>query len=383
MSSPTKTQLLGGAFQDSEGNVLELGYLTFRLNQDSEVAGLQICSGIEITIQLDTAGNVASSSSTPPAIDQYIWATDVLNPVNAYYTVTGYTAEGQPAWGPNNQQISSGGVGGGTFNLSSWIPNQVISWTPSLQSGTAVQINGVPLSSTTLANFENSGTVTFTDEGGGVIEASAPTPNCLPQPDAAQFASWTAALPGLGEYNLIAPTFNDSISFGYPSYPIPYSTAPTASSPAFITTLAGIWFGLLWINLGRDANFKTRLSLTAPGNSTVYWGLCSENYIDPTQEGGNILAITYQNSGNFQLVSCIDGVSTYFDTGIAPTVGQWYAVWIKVRSGVATLFVDDVPVATASVLPAANLALCWCTKQGLGSTLTSSMAYMYADNATL
>jgi hypothetical protein len=369
----TKVELTGGKFQDAEGNILALGYLKMRLSQDSEVNDSMIASGVEITINLDASGNAVAG--------QYVWGNDVLLPINSYYTVTGYTAQGQPAWGPNNQQI----VGTGTFDLGSWIPNQVISWVPSVQAGTAVQVNGTALSSPSVANFENTSTVIFTDAGAGVIEAtaSAPTPNCLPQPDAAQFALWTSNLPDLGAYQLISPTLNDAITFGYGGYPIPYCTAPTASGPAFITTIAGLWFGLPWINLGRDANFKTRLSLTASGNSTVYWGLCSENYIDPTQFNGNILAITYQNSGNLQLVSCIAGVSTYFDTGITPVVGQWYMVWIQVRSGVATLFVDGVSVATASVLPTANLALCWCTKQGYGSTLTSSMAYMYADNATL
>jgi hypothetical protein len=156
-----KVQLSGGGFQDSEGNVLALGYLKFRLSQDEEVNGLQICSGVEITINLDASGNVVAG--------QYIWGNDVLSPINSYYTVTGYTAAGQPAWGPNNQQV----VGTGTFNLGTWVPNQVISWLPSMQSGTSVQVEGVPLSSSTIADFVNSGNVTFTDIGGGQIEATA------------------------------------------------------------------------------------------------------------------------------------------------------------------------------------------------------------------
>ena len=119
----TKTQLLGGAFQDSEGNPLSLGYLKMKLSQDASVSGVgNICSGIEITIQLDVNGNVVAS----PA--QSVWANTggVLSPINTYYHVTGYTAAGQRAWGPNNQQVAAGA----TFNLSSWVPNSVISWFP-------------------------------------------------------------------------------------------------------------------------------------------------------------------------------------------------------------------------------------------------------------
>jgi hypothetical protein len=115
MSSPCT--ITGGAFQDSEGNVLALGYLTFRLSQDASVNDSNICSGVEIRIALDSSGNVVGGSS--------IWGNDVLSPVNTFYRVTGYTAKGQPAWGPNNQQIV-----GSSFDLGSWIPNQVISWTP-------------------------------------------------------------------------------------------------------------------------------------------------------------------------------------------------------------------------------------------------------------
>ena len=116
MSSPCT--ITGGSFQDSEGNVLALGYLTFRLSQDASVNTSNICSGVEIRIALDSSGNVVGGSS--------IWGNDVLFPPNTYYRVTGFTAEGQPVWGPNNQQVA-----GSTFDLGTWIPNQVISWVPS------------------------------------------------------------------------------------------------------------------------------------------------------------------------------------------------------------------------------------------------------------
>src|SRR5271166_602074 len=109
MMPATKTQLIGGSFEDAAGNLLANGYLKMRLNQDGNVASVgNVCAGIEITIQLDSAGNVASSSSTPTAPDQFVWANDVILPVNSFYKVTGYAANGQPAFGPNNQQVVSG-----------------------------------------------------------------------------------------------------------------------------------------------------------------------------------------------------------------------------------------------------------------------------------
>ncbi len=121
----TPTQLIGGKFQDSIGNALALGTLKFKLNADNSVSGVSLVSaGIEVTINLDSSGSV--DTVTP----QKIWATDVMSVPNAFYTVTGYTAQGQPAWGPNVHQVTSGGLGGGTFDVGTWVPNQVFSWTP-------------------------------------------------------------------------------------------------------------------------------------------------------------------------------------------------------------------------------------------------------------
>lgn len=115
MSTPCT--LTGGSFQDAEGNLLVNGYLKFRLSQDASVNDSNICAGVEITIPLDSNANAVGGSS--------IWGNDVLSPINTFYRVTGYTHAGQPAWGPNNQTIQ-----GSTFDLGTWVPNQVISWVP-------------------------------------------------------------------------------------------------------------------------------------------------------------------------------------------------------------------------------------------------------------
>ena len=158
---PNTVQLIGGNFQDSEGNPLANGYLELKLNQDALVTGVgNICSGITITILLDVNGTVISS----PA--QYVWANDQMLPVNSYYRVTGFTAAGQMAWGPNNQQILGSG---GTFDVGTWVPNQIISWTPSLQAP-AITINGIPLSSQTALNFTSTNnSIVITNPSGGTI----------------------------------------------------------------------------------------------------------------------------------------------------------------------------------------------------------------------
>jgi hypothetical protein len=167
--SATITQLIGGSFQDAEGNLLANGYLTFKLSQDGSVAGVgNICSGIELKIQLDSMGNVASSTSTPPASNQYLWANPNISPINTFYKVVGYTAEGQRAFGSNNQQVASGSV----FNLDSWVPNSVISWFPSVQT-TTFSVNGAPASSQSDINLEAGSNITLTDEGDGNIQISA------------------------------------------------------------------------------------------------------------------------------------------------------------------------------------------------------------------
>ena len=163
------TQLTGGNFTDSEGNVLANGYLTFQLSQDGNVAGVgNLCSGITVKIQLDSTGNVAGLSSTPSVPNQYMWANSNISPINTYYKVTGYTSEGQRAWGRNNQQVAAGS----TFSLSSWVPNSVISWFPNPQS-LSLEINGVAASSQTVQNLEAGTNIEITDEGNGNIQIAA------------------------------------------------------------------------------------------------------------------------------------------------------------------------------------------------------------------
>ena len=165
-----KVQLVGGGFQDAEGNLLANGYLEFVLSQDSSVTGVgNIAAGITIKIQLDSVGNAASSASSPAAADQYLWGNDVLNTPNTFYKVTGFTAEGQPAFGPNNQQV----IGSSPFDLGTWVPNTVFQWTPPVQQ-VSLNVDGVAASSQIRQNLESTDdSVTITDEGNGNINFQA------------------------------------------------------------------------------------------------------------------------------------------------------------------------------------------------------------------
>jgi hypothetical protein len=161
---PSKVQLIGGVFQDSEGNVLANGYLIMKLNQDENVTGVgQICSGIDITINLDVNGSVSTSPQ------QFVWGNDQMLPVNSYYRVFGYKSNGQLAWGPNNQQVIGDG---GTFDVGTWIPNTVFSWTPPPQP-LELQTNETPNGDQFLLDLHAGSGVTLVDNGSGRVTISA------------------------------------------------------------------------------------------------------------------------------------------------------------------------------------------------------------------
>ncbi|SRR6266496_489491 len=163
-----QVQVIGGAFQDAEGVPLTNGYLELYLDRDNSILDVgNLCAGIKVRIQLDSDGNAASDASDPVAENQFVWGNDVMLSPNSFYRVTGFTEAGQPAWGPNNQQIFGDG---GTFDLGTWVPNQVISWTPPIRIPT-LEVNESPFSSQSLLDFQDSDTVTFEDAGSGILKA--------------------------------------------------------------------------------------------------------------------------------------------------------------------------------------------------------------------
>jgi hypothetical protein len=122
----TTVQLTGGNFQDTQGNLLVNGYLTFVLSQDAQAnTTTNICAGREIKILLNSSGSI----STSPA--QYMWPNDVLTPANTFYVVRGYTSAGQLVWGPNSQQVLSTPS---PFDVGVWKPNIVSTAAPITQT---------------------------------------------------------------------------------------------------------------------------------------------------------------------------------------------------------------------------------------------------------
>jgi len=243
MPTPTKVKLVGGQFQDAEGNLLSYGYLEMSLNQDGNISGVgQIASGITIKVLLDgnasiegasslTLSSVATASggsavytgtisggdnnafsgltfvvagfantanngtfvcvgSTATTLtlanataaaethagtataSQSVWGNDQMAPANAYYRITGFTKAGQPAWGPNNQQVNGNG---GTFDVGTWVPNEVFSWVPPLQP-LLLETDGVENAEQFRLNFEDTATVTWAVDGSGNLEATAIIP---------------------------------------------------------------------------------------------------------------------------------------------------------------------------------------------------------------
>lgn len=98
MAAPN--QIVGGLFQDINGNPLANGSIVFELNQDSQVNGnVQICSGYKITVLLGSNGSVAA-----PA---FLWTNDLITPSGSFYMISAYTAAGQLIYGPSANRILS------------------------------------------------------------------------------------------------------------------------------------------------------------------------------------------------------------------------------------------------------------------------------------
>jgi hypothetical protein len=113
----TVNQIVGGAFQDADGNLLANGYLTFELSADGVAnTSTLVCSGLIIQILLDMFGDVVTTTA------QNLYPNDGLTPSGTFYIVTAYTATGERVWGPNCQSILSTPS---PFNISAWIPGKV------------------------------------------------------------------------------------------------------------------------------------------------------------------------------------------------------------------------------------------------------------------
>ena len=103
-------QIVGGNFQDSLGNPLNAGYVTFRLTTDGMASGTQVLAGIITKATLDSAGNISGTVS--------LWPNDQLLPTTTRYIIQAYTNAGELGWNSENVIPS----GGGSFDLGTLIP---------------------------------------------------------------------------------------------------------------------------------------------------------------------------------------------------------------------------------------------------------------------
>lgn len=254
---PSKVQLTGGVFQDAEGNVLANGYLMMKLSQDTSVTGVgNVCSGIEIKITLNSSGSV--DTATP----QYVWANDQMVPVNTFYRVTGYTAQGQPAWGPNNQQVLGSG---GTFDVGLWVPNQMFYWTPAFTS-VLLETNGATNVNQAVLNLKNGGGISITNDPTGTTITGSSVINLETNgtPNASQ------AILNLQNGTGVTVTDNGSGNISIATL------TPVIDISAFIPGLQNNNQTLLRYELRQNATFPTNLSgskcsagVAATGSTTL------------------------------------------------------------------------------------------------------------------
>jgi len=98
-------QIINGNWQDSLGNPLALGYLTFRLNTDGQ-SGVQVAAGRLVTVPLDVFGNIAGTV--------LLWTNDSLVPAGTVYDIRAYTFQGQEVWRNPKFTLPDGG---GAYNF--------------------------------------------------------------------------------------------------------------------------------------------------------------------------------------------------------------------------------------------------------------------------
>ena len=348
-----KVQLTGGSFQDSEGNLLSLGYLEMQLSQDESVSGSgQICSGITITIQLDVNGAVVVSPV------QSVWGNDVMLPVNSYYRVTGFSAKGQLAWGPNNQQVT----GAGPFDVGTWVPNQVVSWTPSLQAP-AITVNGTPLSSQTALAFTSTGnSVVITNPSGGTVNLEAAV---VPPPT---LSSLFNNVHGFSCASGVGSNFPTTGMLLYTASSVVTGAATATDLAVYRPSSSGANYFVDYHNgltLGAMSRLWTRYALQRTTQMRAFIGIAltaavQAGTLASDTPSTDFLGFRYSTSAgdtHWQCYASPDGIST---TVVATTVvpdTNLHNFQIVMTAGVATFFIDGVLVGTISThVPSTSLA---------------------------
>lgn len=380
-----KVQVIGGAFQDAQGNVLANGYLIFELSQDEQATGAaQIGSGRKVQINLNSSGSIDQS------VAQFIWPNDLLAPVNSFYKVSGYNASGQLVWGPNNQQVISTPS---PYDVTAWVPNKMVVWTPPVTALT-LQTNEVNNGSQAVLDLHAGTNVTLADNGAGRVTIAAQ--------GVAGNADGNSYYSGAGTFNnpncggIIVAQVEDINSyqfwgtrFGPPSYNGTASVtwlAATATENPMIRCATGALastncFGLSLLAsgstnifpLGQLRRWSARLRLNQTTNVRYWIGLC---YTAGGAPGTTTLAsdapiaqmvMFRYSAGVDSTIQCVCATDathqSIVNTSVAVDTANSHLFEITYGAGTASFWIDGALVGQISTnVPAAS--------QGLGTVWT-------------
>lgn len=317
----TTNQIVGGGFQDFEGNPLAAGWLVLEMSHDEQANSLtQIVAGLRIKIQLDTNGNIP----TTPALN--VWPNDVLLPAGSFYTVEAFRSDGTRAWrAPQYWTILSSPS---PFNVGTLIPTN-----PPVAGATlgtlTLQTNGVNNGSQSRQNLRSlDGSITWTDNGTGDINAqvttgtaSAPYMLGAGVLNVLSAGSFTSISPNQTSLQVCITRFVLSASINLFNTLSFYGRTSSGSGTNFIlgfydTSKNLVWnSGSLFISnsLAADVTFTVPALTLSPG--TYYLAYAGENNnlqmngnstiagfsVDNGSSGGNIInqhAITFGHATN-------------------------------------------------------------------------------------
>lgn len=231
----TTVQLTGGNFQDTQGNLLVNGYLTFVLSQDAQAnSTTNICAGREIKVLLNSSGSVATSPS------QSVWPNDVLTPANTFYIVRGYTSAGQLVWGPNSQQVLSTPS---PFDVGAWKPNVVNTVQQNIVTyDIGVFFSGQMGASQLMLLLPIERTVNFAANMAPSVSACGTNPTSSAvltlEKNGISFGTLTISTGGVGTFASTATTFNSGDVFSVVSPGSPDATLANVGITFSGTTIA-------------------------------------------------------------------------------------------------------------------------------------------------
>ena len=358
MPSPTKVQLEGGHFQDASGNILEFGTLRMKLVQDEQLSSStgQVCGGIDVLISLDVNGSVSVSP-----IAQYVWPTDVMAPSGASYTVWGYSAEGQLAWGPNYGLLVPSGA---TFDLDAWVPNSV---STTGGSGLTLQTNGVNNASQSILNLVNGTGITITsdDEGDTTISSSFVAPTQLP------ITSRYFNLYAVQNAEVLHSFFIGS-GIGFVNSGAAFNAATTLQPATLVIGVVassasqGIYFDAVMVDGNILARSRAMVTALVTTGSPYYEIMCpiiatdqAFNTVTFLSMGNSIGIYADATTANWQAFVTAAGTPTVVDTGIAVVINvpHTFEFSSNFAAGKNFFYIDGILVATIAAMPATTTLL--------------------------